>query len=54
MSKWTKWKSGNMPVSAETEVEVKFKDGSFGYGQAKNFDWRNTIDIIVSYRVIKG
>ncbi|WP_333896617.1 hypothetical protein [Mixta calida] len=56
---WIEWKGGDCPVSSETEVQVRMRDGFIGVAPACTFRWKlashdqfPAADII-AYRVVK-
>lgn len=56
LSEWIEWKGGHRPVSPNTMVEVRLRDGELKaeIGEAVEFDWQHEImdDDIIAYRII--
>lgn len=55
MSEWIEWKGGSQPVSDETQVEVRTRDGSSAKVLADVWYWDHGGDAsdIVAYRVVQ-
>ena len=57
---WIEWKGGDCPVSSETEVEVRMRDGYVGIAPADTFRWKLAVRDqfpaadIIAYRVIEN
>lgn len=55
MSEWIEWKGGECPVSGETEIVAKYKDGQMEVCPARAFRWdwkyNGTGGDIVAYRL---
>lgn len=52
---WVPHNGGPMPVSADTLVEVRYRDGSYDADNGEAFDWShgpNDYDVI-AYRVVE-
>lgn len=56
---WIEWKGGDCPVSSETEVQVRMRDGFIGVAPACTFRWNLAAHDqfpaadIIAYRVVK-
>lgn len=51
---WIPWEGGECPLVPPTPVEVKYRDGNYGKGEARSFNWRHAggPHDIVAYRSV--